>query len=163
MKDIAGYEGKYAVDREGNVWSLNNHMHKEPYKLSPRIRKNGYSYLSLCVNGKIKEMMAHRAVAAAYIGNVDGMEVNHINGNRADNRVENLEIVDRSTNLLHGMHVLRSNNAKLTHDQVEWVRHLVAAGVPQADVARQFGVLRQTVNQIIRGTGYANSSIATKY
>ena len=158
MKAIENYEGRYSVDRDGNIWSI-----KRNAVLKPRIRKNGYAYVCLCKDGVAKDFIVHRLVAGAYLGDIENMDVNHINGNRADNNVANLEIVSRSTNLLHGMHVLRTKNAKLTHDQVGQVKRMVASGMTQTDVAKKFGVLKQTVNQIINGKGYINSAIVNEY
>ena len=158
MKDIANYEGLYSVDQHGNVWSI-----KRDAVLKPRIRKNGYAAVALSKNGVVKDFFIHRLVAQAYIGNVVGLDVNHIDGDRENNKFDNLEIVDRSKNLLHGMHVLRSKNAKLTHEQVVNVKQLVKNGVAQADIARDLCVSKQIINQIVRNKTYSNSCIANEY
>jgi hypothetical protein len=70
----------------------------------------------------------HRLVALAFLGN--GAEVNHKNGDKADNRLENLEWTTRSDNCLHGIHVLkrrlpwgeRNGSAKLTADDARAIR-----------------------------------------
>ena len=59
---------------------------------------NNVGYLSVCINGT--SMLVHRIVAQQFINNnIDGMDVNHINGNRIDNRIENLEIITHADNL----------------------------------------------------------------
>ena len=64
---------------------------------------------------------------------------------------------------MHGIFVSRNGNAKLTHEQAEDVKKRVALGERQVDLAREFNVHRQTINQIVRGTGYRNSFIANEY
>lgn len=100
MKDIAGYEGQYAVTEDGKVWS-----YKRNSFLSPNRIYSGYLRVGLrdSKNGqKRKAHSIHRLVAIAYIENPEGKEeVNHKNGVRYDNRVENLEWATRSENNQH--------------------------------------------------------------
>ncbi len=162
-KDIPNFEGLYAVDIDGNVYAYPNLAHRNEKQLKPRLRKNGYLYVSLRKDGKTIDSMVHRLVAKAFLDCVDGLQVNHINGKRADNRLVNLEMVTPSHNYLHGMFVNKNGIAKLTHEQAEEVKKRVALGERQVDIAKEFNVLRQTINQIVRGVGYKNSKIATQY
>ena len=57
MKDIKSYENKYAVDKEGNVWSYPNRFHKDITKLKPRVRQKGYQSVSLSKNGRLKSIL----------------------------------------------------------------------------------------------------------
>ncbi len=105
-KDIEGYEGYYQVSNLGNVKSLGryvNNPHGGKRYIRERIlkpfNKKGYLYVDLL---KIKQHRIHRLVAAAFIDNKDdSAEVNHINGIKNDNRVENLEWCTRSENMKH--------------------------------------------------------------
>ena len=162
-KDIPNFEGLYSVDIDGNVYAYPNLAHRNEKQLKPRLRKNGYLYVSLRKNRKTIDSMVHRLVAKAFLDCVDGLQVNHINGKRADNRLVNLEMVNRSINVLHGMFVNKNGIAKLTHEQAEEVKRRVALGERQVDIAKEFNVFRQTINQIVRGVGYKNSKIATQY
>jgi DNA-binding XRE family transcriptional regulator len=162
-KDIPNFEGLYVVDIDGNVYAYPNLAHRNEKQLKPRLRKNGYLYVSLRKDGKTIDSMVHRLVAKAFLDCVDGLQVNHINGKRADNRLVNLEMVTPSHNYLHGMFVNKNGIAKLTHEQAEEVKKRVALGERQVDIAKEFNVLRQTINQIVRGVGYKNSKIATQY
>jgi DNA-binding XRE family transcriptional regulator len=162
-KDIPNFEGLYAVDIDGNVYAYPNLAHRNEKQLKPRLRKNGYLYVSLRKDGKTIDCTIHRLVAKTFLGCVDGLDVNHINGNRSDNRLINLELVTRSNNLAHGMFVNKNGIAKLTHEQAEEVKRRVALGERQVDIAKEFNVLKQTINQIVRGTGYKNSKIAMQY
>ena len=162
-KDIPNFEGLYSVDIDGNVYAYPNLAHRNEKQLKPRLRKNGYLYVSLRKDGKTIDSMVHRLVAKAFLDCVDGLQVNHINGKRADNRLVNLEMVTPSHNYLHGMFVNKNGIAKLTHEQAEEVKRRVALGERQVDIAKEFNVLKQTINQIVRGVGYKNSKIATQY
>jgi hypothetical protein len=163
MKDITGYEGKYAIDRCGVVWSYPNHTHKEMRSLKPKLTNKGYETVCLCVNGVLKYPSVHRLVATEYIGDTDGKDVNHINGKRRDNSVHNLEIVTRSHNALHGIFVLKNGRSKFTHEQAEEVKSMVSSGIRQFEIAKLFDVSRQTINQLVHGVTYMKSSIALDY
>jgi len=162
-KDIPNFEGLYSVDIDGNVYAHPNLAHRNEKQLKPRLRKNGYLYVSLRKDGKTIDCTIHRLVAKTFLDCVDGLDVNHINGNRSDNRLINLELVTRSNNLAHGMFVNKNGIAKLTHEQAEEVKRRVALGERQVDIAKEFNVFKQTINQIVRGTGYKNSKIAMQY
>ena len=95
FKDIEGYEGLYAVSVDGRVYSYRHHI-----LLRPEVVHNGYLRVSLCVNGTSAHRRIHRLVAEAYIPNpLDKSQVNHKNGIRTDNRVENLEWVSAKENI----------------------------------------------------------------
>ena len=86
-RPVSGYEGEYAISADGRVWSF-----RRKIVLRPEEVYNGYLRVTLCVNKEIKHFRVHRLVADAFIPNPDNKpQVNHINGNRKDNRVENLE------------------------------------------------------------------------
>lgn len=92
----------YAVDTEGNVWSFKNNKMR---KLSPGWKKKGYGYRTVLLtdkSGRKKNFLVHRLVAISFIPTVDiTLEVNHKNRNSSDNRLENLEWVNRSENMKH--------------------------------------------------------------
>ena len=103
-KDIKYYEGIYQVSNFGNVKSLGNSFsRKERFlKLSPQSK--GYLTVVLQKNATRKMVLTHRLVAEHFIYNTESKrQVNHINGDKTDNIVENLEWVSHRENLDHAI------------------------------------------------------------
>lgn len=102
-KDIPGYESIYQVSNFGNVKSLQSGNHHSKIKILTPICADGrYLRVTLYKQKKPKYFPVHRLVAMAFIPNPENKpQVNHINGNKKDNRVENLEWCTSSENNLH--------------------------------------------------------------
>lgn len=99
-KDIPDYEGYYQVSNLGNVKSINhydkqNRLRKE--KILKPIINHDYLIVNLSKNGKTKYKRIHRLVLSAFIGK-SNLQVDHINCNKKDNRIENLEYVTAKEN-----------------------------------------------------------------
>ncbi|GAX04563.1 phage endonuclease [Secundilactobacillus pentosiphilus] len=101
-KWIAGYEGKYKVSDAGRVLSFAN-TSKSHLLSNHRLNKDGYIHVSLRKNNIATEYLLNRIVAQTFIGNppVGKDTVNHINGIKTDNRIENLEWASRSEQMYH--------------------------------------------------------------
>jgi len=109
-KDIQGYEGIYLVSNKGNVKNVtrNNRLFKS------KKRDDGYIRIVLSKDNITKMFYVHRLVASVFIKNeYNKPEVNHINGIRHDNTVENLEWVTKSENYIHAYRVLGSKHSQL--------------------------------------------------
>ena len=120
-KDIKGYEGYYQVSNEGRVRSLKRTISNnggaqelEGKTKSTRIKNSGYEITDLYKNGERKTFMIHRLVADAFIPNHDNKsQVNHIDGNKLNNRVDNLEWVCQSENVIHSYECIREDKSNI--------------------------------------------------
>lgn len=154
-RDIKGYEGLYQVSNMGRVKSL-------PRKTPAGIRGggilkhdlcHGYLRITLCKNGKIKHFFIHRLVAEAFLDNPDNLpQVNHINEDKTDNRVENLEWCTQEYNLNYGTRIERvcksNTNGKFS-------KH-----VYQYTLSGEFLMEWLSVSEIQRQTGWTKTNIA---
>ena len=115
LKDIPEYEGLYAITNMGRVWSYPKrckHGRKTGKWLSPVNHRNGYLQIVFSKNGERKKYLIHRLVAFTFLPcEKNGLEINHKNGIRNDNRVENLEWVTRQQNNFHAYRVLGRINS----------------------------------------------------
>lgn len=104
LKDVIGYEGHYKVDDSGNIYSAKNPILK---KMNVFLNPKGYPRITLSKHGKIKQFFVHRLVAETFLGKVpDGYSVNHIDGNKQNNDLSNLEIITHAANIAHSFNVL---------------------------------------------------------
>ena len=105
-KPVLGYEDLYEVSSKGRVRKLrfiNNYVNKEKiFEISLKNNGTGYYKVFLYKNGKKCQKLVHRLVAEAFLERPEGKDfVNHIDGNKKNNNVENLEWCTRSENMLH--------------------------------------------------------------
>lgn len=155
FKEIEGYD-KYYITDEGKVYS---DKYNERRELSPRKNQRGYLYVNLCKNGKYKSVMVHKLVAKHFLENyTETLQVNHIDGNKLNNDVSNLEMVTQSENIRHAIkHKLLTPKsheshwyAKLTEKQVEEIRaKYIPKIVTQKMLAKEYGVSRENIKFII--------------
>lgn len=109
-KDIPNYEGKYQVSNLGRV----RNIQKENYILKFSNDGKGYQKVKLCNNGKCKSFRVHRLVAQVFIPNPNNLpEINHIDYNRLNNNINNLEWCDRKYNMNYSVKANRFHNKQV--------------------------------------------------
>ena len=160
---IDGLSGRFKVNRVGEIASVAGRFGKPGIVRRQSTHKLGYKTIN--VKGyypenkkRLKNFLVHRIVAITFIPNPDNLpQVNHISGDKADNRVENLEWCTAQHNSLHsratGLYVpIRGEQVKaspLTEEDVRDIRMFAAAGIKHVDISRLYPVKRQTINNIV--------------
>ena len=163
-KDIEGYDGHYKINKNGMIVSDKFAEIWSPIKIT--VDKHGYPKVQLTKNGKSKAHFLHRLLAEAFIPNPENLhEVNHIDGDKTNYNLSNLEWVTRSENILHafrnGLHkpICGSKNplAKLTEDDVRYIRSHYKPRDKEfsaMELAKKFDLSKSTIYSLLWGQTY---------
>lgn len=179
--DIQGYEGYYQISNHGNVRSLDRVIKEKTGKtqtikgrvLKQRINPSGYYYVGLRKNSRKATFAVHQLVAQAFLDNPDNKPtVNHIDGNKLNNSVANLEWSTYSENLEHAYKTglrravyssevgSKNYKRKLISEQVIEIKRLLAAGsLTHKEIATKFSVARSTITEINSGKRWKHLNI----
>lgn len=155
-EDISGYEGLYRISNQGRVWRVDRGalVALQTEKLRTHNR-GGYIFVSLWRDGRRKNFKVHRLVVTSFAGRIpSGYEVNHIDGNKANNIISNLEVITRSQNIQHAIAskgLYRGENhtqSKLNEDAVRVIR---TGGMSVKELAARFDVIPKTIRNVKNG------------
>lgn len=159
---INGFEGLYKISDKGNVYSA-----KTNKNLSlNRITKDGYNHVAIRKDGKAHNLKIHRIVAKHFIPNPENKPtVNHIDGNKQNNSVSNLEWATREENMQHayklGLKKMHKGcehaSSKLTAEQVAEIKQTYKRykkGFGSVALAKKYGVESSTILRIVQGKRY---------
>jgi len=179
-KDINGYGGYYQISNKGRVKSLSRKRLGKPFRngtkgianvrqriLNPNITKLGYIHYVLQKNAKSLTVKAHRLVAQAFILNPQNKpHINHVDFNKQNNCVHNLEWVTQSENERHtikngikkstrGNKYLGSYQKRLNPTIVKSIKRLSRYHQTN-ELCSMFGLSRFVVRDLLRGRSYKN-------
>ncbi len=157
-KPIIGYETDYEVSNHGRVRRISSGSNNaQPGRILGTYNGHGYLNTTLCSQGQVRRFRTHVLVARAFVLNPESKpQVNHKDGNKANNYYENLEWATPSENQRHavaaGLHMKlpgESNpQSKLTTAQVLQIREWRAKGCSLATLAAEYGVGIMQISRI---------------
>jgi len=153
---VIGYEGWYGVSDWGRVRRMKAEQGATVGKILVPMTCRGYKQVSLYKYGVAGRFRVHQLVMDAFVGPLQsGMQVNHIDGDKANNRLDNLEYVTPSENQRHAFRIgLQSNQgenhscSKLTEKIVHEIRSLDGKETRKS-MAERFGVHKSTIKAVI--------------
>lgn len=165
-KKVNDFGGIYEVSSYGNIRSIDREV---PHFRGGIVKRKGVllkqnksgHYLSVSLTADRITKSVHRLVAIAFIPNPDNLpEVNHIDCNKKNNRLENLEWVTKKGNAEHAVkngllpcHKGANNNMAVINDDIaRQIKKLILEGHRNADIGRMVGVDRSIVGHIKRGS-----------
>lgn len=172
-KPVVGFENKFLVSDLGQVKALpweRRHwcgkMIPQPETIVKQSRHSGGYRIVALRDGK--KYYVHRLVMAAFLGESSGQDVNHIDGDKSNNRLENLEYCDRLHNVRHAIATGLQNNAgegngmhRYTEDQIRRAYYLVKSGASHGYAAAATGVGVGTVQQVVTGVRWQHLGLVT--
>ena len=172
-KDIKDFPN-YQVSNYGRVRSV-DHYQERVSKYGKRYYNlykgkilaikdiRGYKNVGLTLKGKVWTKQIHRLVMTTFkpIPNMEDFQVNHIDGDKSNNKIDNLEWVTPLENIHHaydtGLNKKReqrgeeNTQSKLTDEQVKQIKYELLERMSDKDITKMFGVCRQSINNIRRG------------
>lgn len=173
-KDIAGYEGLYQVSNLGRIKSIGRHtrnryglMWKPGRVLNAAKDNKGYLTVVLCDNKKRHTFKVHKIVATTFILNPERKpQVNHIDGNKQNNRVDNLEWCSQSENMSHAWETGLQKRTHKKNDlksikiaQYSCDMQILNVFPSMMEAERQTGIYNASISRAVRHGGKAGGFI----
>ena len=174
-RDIKGYEGLYAISSTGRVKRLARNRIiatgvNKPLKekmIKTFKGKHGYIHVNLWKNGQMKQHRIHRLIMLAHTEKPQNKNViNHIDGDKTNNILENLEWCTSKENTMHGFETglmkkgERHSQAKLKDVQILDIKRIYSEGESsQRYLARKFNVTQATIWRIVNNKSRYDSEV----
>ena len=152
MKNIPNTNNLYYASIDGDIYKG-----EKKISASPDRTNNGYLQCTLYINKKRTTHKVHRLVASTYLGDIDGMTVNHIDGNKLNNHVSNLEIITHYENMQHAKNLLSfkegikkssKSKTKLSPD----IKHIIEEELKETSItklAKKYNIGNTTMKDYI--------------
>lgn len=159
-KKIPGFDDRYEASNMGRLRSNNYKLSGRTVILKPALTNGYLRTMLLTDSGKYKTVSVHSLICLAWIGERNGLEINHIDGNPQNNRLDNLEYCTRSENMKHAyklglekpMRGSLNGNSKLTESQVKELKEAKRIGGRfwgRNAYAKKFGVNEKHIQEIV--------------
>ena len=140
-------KGIILVRKDGKFWKISNKQcnRMDTIPIDPRRMevnlKSGYLGVVVWKDGKQYLMLAHRAMWEIFVETIpEGMDINHKNGNKQDNRLENLEVVTRSQNLTHAIKTGLKTYSNYPEKYSESAKELRRKGMSFSQIGKELGI-----------------------
>ena len=165
-KNIEGYPN-YQVSNMGRVKRLSTGYYRRTEKiLKPQLQNNGYLHIKLSQKDKTKCILVHRLIAQVFIPNPNNLpQVNHINEDKTDNRVENLEWCDRKYNINYGNGIskrVKTNKENGTYKKIGEINYKnFSKSILQFSKDNSFIRRWDCIMDVQRELGYDNKQICS--
>lgn len=165
-KDIIGWEGCYQISNLGSVKSLKRKNVLKDKILKHRINKYGYACVTFRSPTKNAYYTIHRLVAITFILNLESkLEVNHIDGNKLNNHINNLEWCTNRENIEHAVKIGLSNfvgennpRATISESEVIRIKEFINFGLKTCSIRRLTGISESKIQMIRDGKAWRHVS-----
>jgi DNA-binding XRE family transcriptional regulator len=154
-----------SLDKIVPKWNAPFYRKRKGKILKKSIGTNGYYYISMYKDKKQKSFKVARVIAQTFLNNPRNLpEVNHINSNRTDDRVQNLEWCNRSQNMKHAFDKgfacqkgEKNGYSKLSKKEVIEIKRLHSIGdYKQKELAKIFNISKTTIHNVIKGKTWSH-------
>jgi len=138
-------------------WEISNQGRiRKTFTPKPYVNDVGYAVANLSQGGAARKVSLHRAVWEMFVDEIPAdMVINHKNGIKTDNRIENLELVTNRENIEHYKRELltyrgeKNHMSKLTEEKVRAIRKRKKLGVSTLQLAKEYGVALSTIKRVV--------------